>query len=276
MDPGLPLGELAMLAGVLICGGFITGILSGLFGVGGGGILVPVLYELFGVLGAPDDVRMHVAVGTSFAIIAPTSLRAAYAHYRRDSIDLGLLRLLAPAALIGIVSGALLARVADDSVMQIIWVMTATITSLSIIFRPQNSNFHGDLNKPVYFLPIGSGVGFMATMMGVGGGAQIAAILALFGRSMHQAVGTASGFSAFLAVPALLGYMWAGSSAVGLPIGSIGYVSLIGAATMIPASVLAAPLGARIAHGLPRRKLEIAFGIFLLVIGIRFLFAFLL
>lgn len=127
--------------------------------------------------------------------------------------------------------------------------------------------------SPAYYMPIGSGIGFIATLMGVGGGAQIAAILALFGRSMHQAVGTAAGFSALLALPALTGFIWAGWSVTGLPAGSIGYFSVIGAAAIIPASVLAAPLGARLAHGLPKRKLEIAFALFLLMVGIRFLFA---
>jgi len=269
----LPFGEMAILAGALLCGGFLTGILSGLFGVGGGGILVPVLYEVFGFIGTPDDVRMHLAVGTSFAVIAPTSFRAAYAHFRRDSIDTGLLRLMAPAAFAGIITGAIVARIADGSAFQFIWVISAALLSTSIIFRPTDWCFKGDLTSPAYYVPIGSGVGFIATLMGVGGGAQIAAILALFGRPMHQAVGTAAGFSALLAIPALTGFIWAGWDATGLPPGSIGYFSTISAATIIPASVLAAPLGARLAHGLPRRKLEIAFALFLLMVGIRFLFA---
>ncbi|MBX2806211.1 MAG: sulfite exporter TauE/SafE family protein [Hyphomicrobiales bacterium] len=269
----LPAGELVLLAGALICGGFLTGILSGLFGVGGGGILVPVLYELFGFIGLSDDVRMHLAVGTSFAVIAPTSLRAAYAHFRRDSIDIALLRLLAPVALVGIVAGAIVARIADASAFQFIWVISAALLSASILFKPTDWSLKGDLNSPSYYVPIGSVIGFVATLMGVGGGAQITATLALLGRPMHQAVGTASGFSAFLAIPALIGFIWAGWNATGLPPGSVGYFSLIGAAAIIPASVLAAPLGARLAHGLPKRKLEIAFALFLLLVGMRFLFA---
>lgn len=269
----LPFGEMAFLAGALLCGGILTGILSGLFGVGGGGILVPVLYEVFGFIGTPDDVRMHLAVGTSFSVIAPTSFRAAYAHFQRNSIDMELLRCIAPAALVGIVTGAAVARIANGSAFQFIWVISATLLSASIIFRPADWRFRGNLMSPAYYMPIGSGIGFIATLMGVGGGAQIAAILALFGRSMHQAVGTAAGFSALLALPALTGFIWAGWSVTGLPAGSIGYFSVIGAAAIIPASVLAAPLGARLAHGLPKRKLEIAFALFLLMVGIRFLFA---
>lgn len=269
----LPFGEMVILAGALLCGGFLTGMLSGLFGVGGGGILVPVLYEVFGFIGTPDDVRMHLAVGTSFSVIAPTSFRAVYAHFQRNSVDTALLRRIAPAALIGIITGAAIARIADGSAFQFIWVISATLLSASIIFRPVNWRFKGDLMRPAYYMPIGSGVGFIATLMGVGGGAQIAAVLALFGRPMHQAVGTAAGFSALLAIPALTGFIWAGWYATGLPVGSIGYFSVIGAAAIIPASVFAAPLGARLAHGMPKRKLEIVFALFLLLVGIRFLFA---
>jgi len=276
MELGLPGGEIAMLAAWLVAGGVIAGILSGLFGVGGGGILVPVLYELFGVLGAAEDVRMHLAIGTSFAIIVPTSFRAARSHFLRKSIDTSVLRVLAPAAIAGVVLGSIMARVADDSVMKLIWVISATMLSMSLLFRPEHWQFRNDIAEPPVAVSIGGGIGFIATMMGVGGGAQLATILRIFGRPIHQAVGTAAGFSAVVSVPALIGYVWAGWDAAPLPPGSFGFVSLIGAAAMIPASVLAAPLGARLAHGLERRTLEIAFAIFLLFIGLRFLLALIL
>ena len=87
---GLPASEIAMLGGTLIAGGLLTGFLSGLLGVGGGGIIVPILYELFGVLGVPEDIRLHLAVGTSFGVMLPTSVRAANLHYQRGSMDSGL------------------------------------------------------------------------------------------------------------------------------------------------------------------------------------------
>ena len=273
MDLGLPPGEIAILAGVLMAGGLVAGILSGLFGIGGGGIMVPILYELFGALGTPEDVRMHVAVGTTFAIIVPTSARAAWAHYKRGAIDHAVLRGLGPAAIIGVVLGSITAKYADDTVMKLIWVFSASVMSASLIFRKDHWRLPGDIGNPVISIPVGSGVGFIATMMGIGGGAQITSILILFGRSIHRAVGTAAGFSCIVAVPALAGYVWAGWALPDLPPGSLGYVSLIGAAAMIPASVLAAPLGVRLAHGLERRKLEIAFALFLGLVGLRFLLA---
>lgn len=273
MDLGLPAGEIAVLASLLTAGGLVAGFLSGLFGVGGGGILVPILYELFGVLGVADDVRMHIAVGTSFAIIIPTTFFAARGHYRRGSIDSDILRALGPAAVIGVIVGSVTAKFSDDSVMKIVWVLSATIMSLSLIFRKEHWRLSGDVARPAISVPIGTAVGFLATMMGIGGGAQIAAILTFYGRPIHKAVGTAAGFSCIVGVPALAGYVWAGWGATGLPPWSVGYVSLIGAAAMIPASILAAPLGVRVSHGLPRRRLELAFAGFLGLVGLRFLLA---
>ncbi|MGH6903059.1 MAG: TSUP family transporter, partial [Geminicoccaceae bacterium] len=109
MDVGLPLGEIALLAGALLAAGLVTGLLAGLLGIGGGGILVPVLYELFGVLGGADAVRMHLAVGTSLAVIVPTSLRSFAGHRARGAVDMDLVRSMAPAVVAGVGLGAVLA-----------------------------------------------------------------------------------------------------------------------------------------------------------------------
>jgi uncharacterized membrane protein YfcA len=266
-------GEFAMLAGLLILGGVVTGMLSGLLGVGGGGIIVPVLYELFGALGTPEDVRMHLAVGTSFAVILPTSFRATRSHYKRGSVEGGLLPMLGLGALIGVAIGSVVVKYSDDAAMKIVWVISATVMSLSLILKQENWRLAGRFENPLICLPLATASSFLATLMGIGGGGYITILLSFYGRTMHIAVGTSSAFSAMVAIPALIGFVWAGWAAAGLPPGSLGYVSLIGAAAMIPASVLAAPLGVRMAHGLSRRKLEIAFAIFLLTVGGRFLLA---
>jgi uncharacterized membrane protein YfcA len=276
MALGLPAGEIAMLGGTLIAGGLLTGFLSGLLGVGGGGIIVPILFELFGVLGVPEDIRLHLAVGTSFGVMLPTSVRAANLHYQRGSMDGGLLSLLGPAAIVGVIIGSLMAKYSDDGVMKIVWVFSATLLALSLILRRENWHLKGDIGRPAVAVPFGTFVGFLSTIMGVGGGAQVTALMTLFGRTIHQSVGTAAGFGAFVSLPALFGYIWAGWGAEGLPPGSLGFVSLIGAAAMMPASLFAAPFGVRAAHGLPRRRLEIAFAIFLGLVGLRFLMSLML
>ena len=167
-------GEFIGLAGLLIFGGIVTGLLSGLFGVGGGGILVPVLYELFGAIGTPEDVRMHLAVGTSFAVIVPTSLRAARSHLIAAPIDGAVLPLLALAALVGVILGSVTAKYSDDAVMKLVWVISATLMSLSLMFRRESWRIAGRSGEPGHRVcRVGTVVGFLATLMGVGGGAYI-------------------------------------------------------------------------------------------------------
>ena len=273
MDLALPLGELAVLAALLLVGGIVAGLLSGLFGVGGGGILVPVLYELLGALDVPENLRLPMAVGTTFAIIIPTALRSAYGHYRRGSADIAALRMLAPAAGAGVVLGLIIAHFAGGNVMKVVWVVAAVLLSSYQLFGDKSWRLGEGMPGAAVQIPVGAAVGVLATLMGVGGAAFFVPFMMLYGRPVHQAVGTSAGIGAIIAVPAMLGYMWAGLGADGLPPGSIGFVSLLSAALMIPSSVLAAPWGVRIAHGLTRRQLELGFGVFIALVAVRFIFA---
>jgi uncharacterized membrane protein YfcA len=270
---GLPAGEAAVLLGLLIGGGIIAGLLSGLFGIGGGGILVPVLYELLAALEVPPDLRMHVAVGTTFAIIVPTGLRSAIGHYRRGAVDLATLRTIGPAIAAGVVAGLVVAYFAGGGTMQVVWVFSAVLIALYQFFGDRGWKLGDDMPGPAIQIPVGFAIGFLATLMGVGGAAYMVPFMTLYGRPMHQAVGTSSGVGSIIAIPAMLGYIWAGWGAEGLPPGSLGYISLIGAATIIPSSVLAAPLGVRMAHGLTRRQLRLGFGVFISLVAVRFIAA---
>jgi uncharacterized protein len=118
MDVTVPPGELAVLTGALLAAGFATGLLAGLLGIGGGSILVPVLYDLFGALGVDDSIRMHLAVGTSLAVIVPTSLRSFAGHRARGAVDMDLVRSMALPVIAGVALGAVLARYADDDVLK--------------------------------------------------------------------------------------------------------------------------------------------------------------
>ncbi len=269
MDFGLPLSEIALL----LAGGAFAGILSGLFGVGGGGVLVPVLYDLFGLLGAAPAVRMHLAIGTTFAIIIPTTFRAARAHYSHGAVDPSILRTLGPACSLGVVAGAVAAKSSGDVELKIIWVVAACILCLIYLFKKESWRLASRMPGLGVQIPVGAGIGFLSSMMGVGGATYITPFLQLYGRPIHQAIGTAAGCTTFVAIPAVIGYAWAGWDVPGLPPHSLGYVSLLGAAIIIPASVLAAPLGVRMAHGLSRRRLEIAFAGFLALVALRFIFA---
>jgi uncharacterized protein len=273
MDLAVPPGDLAALTGTLLAAGCATGLLAGLLGIGGGGILVPVLYEVFGALGVADAIRMHLAVGTSLAVIVPTSLRSFAAHRARGAVDLDLVRSMAPWVVLGVGLGAVLARFSNEAVLKGIWVAAASIMSLKLFLGRQDWQL-GDAvpGQPLRAL-YGGFVGLVSTLMSIGGGVFITALMTLYGQPMQRAVATSSAFGPIIAIPGALGFVWAGWHAAGRPPGSLGYVSVLGALVIIPTSVLAAPLGVRIAHGISRRKLELAFATFLVVVGLRFLFS---
>lgn len=271
MDMGIPAGELALMVGALLAAGLATGLLAGLLGIGGGGILVPVLYELFGTLGVDDAIKMHLAVGTSLAVILPTSLRSFASHRARGAVDMDLLRSMALPVVVGVGLGAVLARYSNDAVLKIVWVVAATLMSLRLYLGRRGGQLGDAIPGNPFRALYGGFVGLVSTLMSIGGGAFITTMMTLYGRPMQNAVATSSGFGPIIAVPGVLGFIWAGWQVAGRPPGSLGYVSLLGALMIIPTSVLAAPLGVRIAHGISRRKLELAFATFLMLVSVRFL-----
>jgi uncharacterized membrane protein YfcA len=271
MDLGIPAGELALLLGALLVAGFVTGLLAGMLGIGGGGILVPVLYELFGTLGVDDAIRMHLAVGTSLAVIIPTSLRSFAAHRARGAVDMDLIRSMALPVILGVCLGAALARYSNDAVLKVIWVLAATLMGIRLYFGRRGWQLGNEIPGNPFRMLYGGFVGLVSVLMSIGGGVFVTTMMTLYGRPMQNAVATSSGFGPLIAVPGALGFAWAGWQVAGRPPGSLGYVSLLGALLIIPTSVLAAPLGVRIAHGISRRQLELAFATFLLLVALRFL-----
>ncbi len=261
---------------VLGLGGLATGFLAGLFGIGGGGILVPVLYEVFGALGVDATIRMHMAVGTSLAIIIPTSMKSFSAHRARGGVDLSVIKRLAAPVVGGVLIGILIAKSSPSAVLKWIWIIFALVLCSKLFFGRESWRLGPDIPKSRLVELYAVAVGFISTMMSIGGGAFITTLMTLYGRTIQQAIGTSAGFGPIIAIPGMLGFMWAGwqvSSGGGLPFGSFGFVNVIAVVLVAPLSVWTAPLGARVAHGVSKRTLEIAFGCFLLLVASRFALA---
>ncbi len=171
----------------------------------------------------------------------------------------------------GVVLGAALARYSNDAVLKAIWVVAATLMGVRLYFGRRGWQLGDEIPGNPFRALYGGFVGLVSTLMSIGGGVFITTMMALYGRPMQNAVATSSGFGPLIAIPGTLGFIWAGWHVAGRPPGSIGYVSLLGALMIIPTSVLAAPLGVRIAHGISRRTLELAFATFLMLVSVRFL-----
>ncbi|OYY12714.1 MAG: hypothetical protein B7Y70_04570 [Rhizobiales bacterium 35-68-8] len=266
--------EVLTLAVPLLLGGVITGLLAGLLGVGGGAVIVPVLYEVFRVIGVDESVRMQLCVGTSLAIIVPTSLQSYRAHKARGAILPGVLKLWSIPALAGVALGSVLASMTQGWVLQAAFVIIALIMAFKILFGRSSWRFgdtlpgNGAMRAYAFF------VGLAAALVGLSGGGLVTMILTLYGVPIHVAVATSAGIGMLIPIPGIIGYAVGGLSHLDqLPPFSIGYVSLIGFACMAPVSTAVAPFGARLAHALPKRALELGFGIFLLIMAARFLIA---
>jgi len=269
---GVPLSELLWLALAIVVGGVITGLLAGLFGIGGGAVIVPVLYEVFRILDVPDAVRMQLCVGTSLAIIVPTTIQSYLTHRAKGLVVPGVLRLWALPAVIGVVCGAAIAYFAPAAVFKIAFVVIATFIATKFLFAGDRWNLGTDLPGPLPMRLYGFVIGLTSSLMGVSGGSLSNIALTLYGKSIHQAVATSAGLGVPITIVGTLGYVLAGlHDRALLPPFSLGFVSLIGVVIMAPVSSFAAPYGARLAHRLSRRTLEIAFSIFLLLISARFL-----
>lgn len=282
MTPGLlaSAAALAPLLAFLAAGGLATGFLAGLFGIGGGGVLVPVLYEAFGAVGVDPAIRMHMAVGTSLAVMVPTSTRSFMSHRAHGGVDMSIIRRLALPVITGVLIGIWVAKSSPSAVLKWIWIVFALVLSSKLFFGKASWRLGTAIPTSRLVELYGVVVGFISTMMSIGGGAFIATLMTLYDRPLRQGIGTSSGFGPIIAIPGMLGFMWAGwphmasdVAAGGLPVGSIGFVNLIAVGLVAPLSVMMAPLGARVAHGISRRALEIAFGCFLLAVASRFVIA---
>jgi uncharacterized protein len=224
-------------------------------------------------------VRMPLCVGTSLAIIIPTSISSFRAHLARGAVDIDVLRRWAAPVMIGVVIASALARYAPQQLFKIVFVAILSFSALRMLFWPNGWKFAEEMPGRVLMSVYGLIIGSLSALMGIGGG-QIANLFMTFhGRPIHQAVATSSGLGALIAVPGALGFIYAGwpraaefPNVVPLQIPwALGYVSLIGTLLVIPTSTLVAPFGARLAHVLTKRQLEVAFGLFLLSVSVRFL-----
>lgn len=263
--PGISHSDLGVFALGLVLTGVLSGLAAGLLGVGGGIVIVPILYHVLTLLGVDESVRMQVAVGTSLATIVPTSISSIRAHDEKGAVDWELLKRWAAPMLVGVLIGAALTGIIASRVLAIIFAVVALPIALFLGLGSEQRRL-ADRVPPG---PIGAGlaamIGGISAMMGIGGGVVGVPVMTLCGVPMHRAVGTASAFGMIIAVPGTIASVLSGWHAHLLPPYSIGYANLVGFCLMAPASFAAAPVGATLAHMTDVKRLRLVFAAFVII-----------
>mgnify|MGYP001423446731 CR=1 FL=1 len=262
--------EMVPVIVALVLAGALIGLLAGVFGIGGGAVSVPVFFELFRVLDYPEDIRMPLAVGTSLAVIIPTSLNSARGHWLRGAVDMDLLRLWAGPVVLGVLAGSVIARHADPVVFQLVFIVVALVNAAKLLLGGAGWRLRAGLPGRGLLRVYGAVIGLLSALMGIGGGAITNLLLTLHGVDIRRAISTAAGVGVLIALPGTLGYVAAGWGKPGLPVDALGYVSGLTFALTVPTTLLTTRLGVRLAHSLPKPVLETGFGLFLLTICARF------
>ena len=255
----------------LMATGVVSGIAAGLLGIGGGAIIVPALSNALLLLGYDADVVQHVAVGTSLAIIIPTGIMSARAHYKRGALDLNVLRLWAPLIVAGTFIGGLMAGFFSGDVLRIVFAVMAFVIAANIVFAFQ-TRLMGHLNGSRLTHRISAFVvGYISSLMGIGGGSLTVPTLVAFGATMHAAVGTSAAIGVAIAVSGTVGFVISGWGAAGLPPLSLGYVNLLALVLVAILAAAFAPIGAALAHRLDQKTLKYVFAVFLVLVGLNML-----
>ena len=264
-------GDLGTLALGLVIAGVVSGLVAGMLGVGGGIVIVPVMYHVLAVMHVPEDLRMHVAVGTSLATIIPTSISSLRAHNKKGVVDWQLLKRWVWPMLVGVLAGSVLAGVARGQTLALIFGLVALPVAAQLAFAKETWRLADKLPGGVGGVLLPFGISSVSTMMGIGGGTVGVPAMTLCGMPIHRAVGTASAFGAIISVPGAIGAVIAGWGVAGLPPYSLGYANLLGFLLIAPVAFFTAPAGAAIAHMADKNRLRKLFALFVAVTAAKML-----
>jgi len=257
--------NLLIILSIVAC---IAGFMAGLLGVGGGLVMVPALYYAFSVLNFEIETKMHLALGTSLAIIIPTSIISTRTHMKYKAVDFGLIKSFGIYIIIGVLLGTLVASKLKTAGLVLFFSIFAFLVGLFFIFL-KNKLEETKKNIPKIFkIIIGSLIGFISVPLGIGGGSMSVPFMRLFGYDMRKAIGTSAAIGIIIAITGTVSMISSGALFANIksPL-SFGYFNLAGFLVFVPITMLAAPLGAKVVHKVSRSLISKMFGIYLIIMS---------
>ena len=266
----IELQQLWLLVPLLLATGAFAGVLAGLLGVGGGIVIVPILFHLFSGFGIDTSLAMPLAVGTSLSTIVLTSIASARKHYAKGGVDTALVRAWILPILVGVVIGSLAPSVIDGANVKTVFGVMLVAVSLHMLASSRwKLELFEHLPARSIQVVLGIVVGGMSALLGIGGGTMMVPLLTLFAFPIHRAVSTASVFGLIISVPATVVYVANGWGRPDLPPLTTGYVNWAVFAILVPMSMWFAPLGVKLAYRLNVPQLKRAFAVFLCLVGFK-------
>ena len=263
-------GEIINLLSVLAISAGVAGFMAGLLGVGGGIIMVPALYYAFTVLDFELVTRMHLAVGTSLAIIIPTSIISTKTHMEYDAVDFKMVKSFGIFILIGVIAGTFLAVNLKTPTLVLFFSIFAFMVGLFFIFLREklveNPKTISDIVKNIS----GIVIGFISVPLGIGGGSLMVPFMRTFGYDIRKSIGTAAAVGFLISLSGTITMIMGGKiiDNINTPF-SVGYINLLGFAVFVPVTMIMARLGAKAVYKIDKKLLSKIFGTFLLIVSIR-------
>ena len=251
---------------------FPVGFFAGLFGIGGGLITVPFLFFIFEALGVDKSYLMHLAVGTSFAIIIPTSIVSVYTHYKHKSVDLNIVKTYGLFVVVGVILGTTFAALMKTKSLIVFFTIVVFCLGTYLLVNSNQQKISKNKFKIHFRVIFGLLSGFISAPMGIGGAVMNVPILKYFGYPIKKAIGSAASIGFVIALCGAIGFLYSGSLLkANLPL-SIGFINVPAFLIFIPITMMMARVGANSAHKIDKTKLQVFFGLFLFVVGTIFVF----
>ena len=249
-----------------------VGFVAGLFGIGGGLITVPFLYYIFGKLNIDQQYIMHLAVGTSFAIIIPTSTASVLTHHKFNAVDFNIVKNYGIFVVLGVIIGTIFAATLKTKSLVLFFSIVILLLGIYLLFIKEREESKISEIKLYSKILLGSIVGFISAIMGIGGAVMNVPILKYFGYSINKAIGSSAAIGFLIALFGAIGFLISGSYLkTNLPL-SIGFMNIPAFLIFIPITTFMARIGARTVHKIDKNKISKFFGIFLLIVSIKFLY----
>ena len=256
---------------IMIVTAVFAGFFAGFFGIGGGIITVPCLFYIFGAIGIDKSFIMHLAVGTSFAIIIPTAIMSVFTHYKHKAVDFGIIRTYGIFVIIGVIIGSFFAASMQTKSLVLFFSVIIYLLAINLIFLKDKTNIKLKFN----FLQrtvLGFIVGFVSSLMGIGGAIMNVPILKFVGYTINKAIGSAASIGFLISIFGCLGFLLSGMAIrTDLPF-SVGFINIPAFLIFIPITILMAKVGATTVHKIKRELIAKLFGFFLIIIASRFLY----